>query len=259
LQTRAFDEMAATYDTAFTETAVGRALRDVVWSRFDALFGPSERILELGCGTGEDAVRLASTGRSVVATDASPRMIQIAGHKSASHGLTSRIELHCAPMEQLGSLNGGERFDGVLSNFGAINCVRDLPGLIADIAQRLRPGAGLLWVLMGRHVPWEWAWYLARGQWRRAWRRLGADGTEWRGMTIRYPTPGALKSLLEPQFSVQRIAPLGAILPPSYASSGLQRSPRILGTLVRAERLAQRSSLLARLSDHYIIEARRAA
>jgi len=68
-------------------------------------------------------------------------------------------------MEDIGSFADGDVFDGVLSNFGAVNCVQNLQALVADVAHRLAPGAPLLWVVMGRHAPWEWVWYLMRGQW----------------------------------------------------------------------------------------------
>ena len=62
--------MADRYDADYTHSAVGGALSSIVWSRLADVFRPTQRILELGCGTGEDAVRLASTGVRVVATDA---------------------------------------------------------------------------------------------------------------------------------------------------------------------------------------------
>ena len=65
----AFDELASTYDATFTDTIVGKALRETVWARLEQTFRSSRRVLELGCGTGEDAVRLASSGIRVVATD----------------------------------------------------------------------------------------------------------------------------------------------------------------------------------------------
>ena len=64
-----------------------------------------------------------------------------------------------------------------------------------------------------------------RGQWRKAWRRLRPGGSEWRGMTISYPTPAQMRSLLLPYFAVTRLAPLGVALPPSYAAAWLDRSP----------------------------------
>jgi hypothetical protein len=144
---------------------------------------------------------------------------------------------------------------GVLSNFGAVNCVRDLRTLVADVAERLGPGAPLLWVVMGRHAPWEWFWYLMRGQWRNAWRRLRPGGVKWRGMTISYPTPAQMRALLRPYFTITRLAPLGVALPPGYAAAWLDRSPFAVTVLTRLERWAQRSSMLASWSDHFIVEA----
>src|SRR5262249_41518479 len=151
LRACAFDEMASTYDEAFTDTVVGRALRGIVWSRFEPVFRASRRILELGCGTGEDAVRLARNGVSVVATDASSQMSQVARRKALDTACAGQIEFRCLPMEEIGSLPEVEPFDGVLSNFGAVNCVQNLEALIGEVAGRLAPGAPLLWVVMGRY------------------------------------------------------------------------------------------------------------
>jgi SAM-dependent methyltransferase len=251
----AFDEMAGTYDATFTDTTVGRALRGIVWLRLEQVFRPSQRILELGCGTGEDAVRLASSGIRVVATDPSGGMIQIARRKAINGNCQERIEFRCLPMEDIGSFADGEVFDGVLSNFGAVNCAQNLQALVAAVAARLAPGAPLLWVVMGRNAPWEWVWYLMRGQWRKAWRRLSPGGVEWRGLTLSYPTPAEIRSLLRPHFTVTRLAPLGVALPPSYAAAWLDRSPVAASVLTRLEGWAQRFSLLASWSDHFIVEA----
>ncbi len=252
----AFDQLASTYDATFTDTAIGRTLRDIVWTRLRATFGPTQRVLELGCGTGEDAVCLAGLGARVVATDPSPAMIEVARRKAEARSCTGRIEFHCLPMENLASLADGP-FDGVLSNFGAVNCAQDLPCLVRQVAGQLVPGGSLVWVVMGRYAPWEWAWYSLRGQWRKAWRRLNRNGVEWRGLTLSYPSPGRMSALLRPYFAVKRLAPLGIALPPSYAASWLNRWPRIASVLTRLEWSAQRSRALAWWSDHYIIEATR--
>jgi SAM-dependent methyltransferase len=248
--------MARTYDQSFTDTGVGRVLREIVWSRFEP-FSASRHILELGCGTGEDAVRLASGGARVVATDASAVMIQVARSKALDGPYAERIQFRCLAMEEIRSLPAGEVFDGVLSNFGAVNCVADLAALAADVAGRLASGAPLLWVVMGRYAPWEWLWYLVRGDWTKAGRRLRRGGCSWRGLTIRYPTPAQVKLLLRPYFKVTRVAPLGVLLPPSYAAAWLDRSPVALRFLSRLEKWAQPASPLASLSDHFIVEATR--
>lgn len=259
MSTAAFDPLARQYDTDFTETAVGRALREMVWSRVADRFGASRRILELGCGTGVDALHLARMGIKVTAIDASAGMIEVAREKIsrlAGPGIEP-VEFHRVPMEGIASCLQARSFDGVFSNFGAINCLSDLPSMAASLAGLLTPGAPLIWVIMGRRVPWEWLWYLARGDTRKALRRFQKNGVEWRGLRIFYPTPAEAIAAIEPYFAVRRVSPLGFVLPPSYAAAWLNRSPRALAVLRRLELLAQRSTALAAWSDHYILEANR--
>jgi SAM-dependent methyltransferase len=159
-------------------------------------------------------------------------------------------------MQRLGMAFAGETFDAVFSNFGAVNCVPDLERCVADVAALLRPGAPLVFVVMGRHVPWEWAWFLARGAWRKAFRR-SRGGALWRSLSIAYPTPTELERLTAPHFARVACRPLGVVLPPTYAGGWLERSPRMLAALAALEHVLQRCQPLAALADHYIFEARR--
>ena len=254
-----FDELAPGYDAAFSATALGTHLRAMVWQRLDVAFAGHSRVLEIGCGTGEDAIHLARRGLEVLATDESARMLRVAADKAEAAGCANRIRFRRVPMERLGAQLRGETFDGVFSNFGAINCAHGLDAVVADVAALLEPGAPLVWVVMGRHVPWEWAWFLARGDARKAFRRSRRGGTPWRGLNISYPTPGELERALRPHFAPETRRALGVVLPPTYASGWLERSPRALSALVRLERALQRWRPLAAFADHYIFEARRLA
>ena len=129
----------------------------MIWERCVARFAGRERILELGCGTGEDAILLARRGHRVLAIDASAEMIRRARLKAIAAGCAERIDFRVLNMESLDELRAEPRFDGVFSNFGAVNCVADLARLARQLAALLAPGAPLLLVVMGRHVPWEWA------------------------------------------------------------------------------------------------------
>jgi SAM-dependent methyltransferase len=253
----AFDDLASAYDATFTASGLGRCLRALAWEHLDVALAGASRILEIGCGTGEDAVHLALRGADVLATDPSPSMLRVAAEKAKHMGCAQRIELRCVPMERLGTELAGERFDGVWSNFGAINCVSRLDAAIVELAALVVPGAPLAWVVMGRHVPWEWAWFLAGGNRQKAFRRHRDSGAVWRGARIVYPTPAELERTVAPYFAMTRRAPLGFVLPPSYASAWLERRPRLLAALARVERAAQRCQPLAAFADHYIFEARR--
>lgn len=256
----AFDALAPSYDASFTETRLGTLLRESVWRRLDARFDPGDRVLELACGTGEDAVHLASRGVRVTATDASPVMVEAAHRKAAAAGLDGSIEVHHLPAEELaaGDVLSGP-FDGAFSDFGGLNCVADLEPVARGLARRLRPGAPVLLCVMGPVVPWEWAWYLGHGDLRRAFRRLRPGGVSWRGLTVRYPSIRALQRAFAPGFRTLRVGAVGALLPPTYAEEWTRRHPRLLANLARWERRLEQMPPLPWLADHYLIELERRA
>ena len=84
-------------------------------------FVPETSVLDLGCGTGEDAQQLGRAGVRVRAIDASPEMVRIARHRG--------VDAEVGNIEELEHLDG--TFDGVISDFGALNCVEDLAAVAA--------------------------------------------------------------------------------------------------------------------------------
>src|ERR1700722_18276217 len=134
----AFDALAEGYDGHFTRTRIGTAMRAAVWARCAARFRPGFRILEMNCGTGEDARWLANQGMQVLATDISPRMIEVSRRKLATLPENQAVQFQPLAWEQLGNLDA-DPFDGMLSNFGGLNCVADLQGAGVDLAGKLRP------------------------------------------------------------------------------------------------------------------------
>src|ERR1700734_944247 len=159
----AFDAIASDYDSRFTATTIGAAMRRAVWARCAVRFAPGSRVLEMNCGTGEDALWLARRGVNVLATDVSLAMLQIAENKLASLPRKGSAQFHRLAWEELDAFGEGP-FDGVLSNFGGLNCVRDLRACARTLAAKLRPGAAAILCIMGPAVPWEWIWFLARGK-----------------------------------------------------------------------------------------------
>jgi len=65
----AFDSVAADYDGPRGNNALIQDMRAEMWRWLDRAFVPGYRLLDLGCGTGLDAVRMAHRGHRVVATD----------------------------------------------------------------------------------------------------------------------------------------------------------------------------------------------
>jgi SAM-dependent methyltransferase len=242
-----FDALAADYDRRFTATPLGTLLRERVQSRLDARFAPGDRVLELACGTGEDAVHLGRRGIRVLATDASAAMVEKARSKALSAGLETIVETRRLAIEDLSTLTGP--FDGAFSNFGGLNCVANPAAVAAVLAGLLRPGAPLLLCVMGPLVPWEWAGF--------RFRRLRRGGVEWRGITVRYPSPGALRRAFAPAFRPLRLSAVNALLPPTEREAWAGRHPRLLAGLARWERRLEAVPPFPWLADHYLLELAR--
>ena len=97
--------------------------------RTRALLGPKGRVLELGCGTGTTALRLAGAVQSYLATDISAAMIAIAGAKRPA-GPIPPVVFRTATAEALAPEDGP--FDAVLG-FNYLHLVRDLRGTLRSI------------------------------------------------------------------------------------------------------------------------------
>jgi SAM-dependent methyltransferase len=251
----AFAALASEYDDVFTNTALGRALRLRVWQVLDNVVASGDRLLELSCGTGEDAVHLAERGVHVLATDASDAMVAAARAKAESRGAADHVVARQWAIEDVGSIDG-QPFDAVLSNFGGVNCVADLDATMRRLADVVRPGGVVVLVVMGRFVPWEWAWFVARGEYSKAARRLRGRA-HWRGMSIRYPTPRSLVRSAAAGFVCERVLPIGIALPPPYASDWIGRRPALLHRLGRVENVLARVPGSAWFGDHYLVQLRR--
>lgn len=263
----AFDGAAAGYDDAFTRRRLGRWLRAAVWEQL-AAFQPGETVLDLGCGTGEDAVWLARRGVRVVATDAAPAMLAVARQKAVAAGVADRVAF--TPLDLAAPLSPSpdallpghwplatDHFVGVYSNFGALNCLADRRPLAAALAGWLRPGGRLVLVVMGPCCPWEVVWHLARGEvgtatrrWRGGGRaRVGGGATT----PVWYPSPRRLRAEFAPAFRARRMVGLGALLPPTHLGHLVERWPGFSGWLAGLERRLGHRFPLTWLNDHYLV------
>jgi SAM-dependent methyltransferase len=257
-----FDSIAEDYDAIFTDSLIGRAQRDVVWNVLRRTFGAGERVLELNCGTGEDALFLSRMGVSVHACDASARMIEVAARRIAKAAPDVAVHVELRPTEQIGTLRAYRAFDGVLSNFSGLNCVPDLSRVAQQLASLVRSRGQLVLCFSSRYCLWETAWYMAHGQLRRATRR-------WRGhtsaalgvgaMEVWYPTMTEIVRTFRPWFTFRRCQAVGLTVPPSYVEHLAQSHPRLLQGLQLLDRMLSTCRGLRVLGDHILLVLERTA
>ncbi|MGI9477164.1 MAG: class I SAM-dependent methyltransferase [Hyphomicrobiaceae bacterium] len=96
----------------------------------------TDRVLEIGCGTGSTALLLAPGVEHIVASDISTRMIEIASRKAADQGV-SNVTFTAADLFD-SALDQGP-YDAVLA-FNLLHLVEDAPGAIRHIHGLLKPG-----------------------------------------------------------------------------------------------------------------------
>jgi len=96
---------------------------------------PQMRVLEMGCGTGTTALRLAPHVKAFVGTDQSSEMIRIARDKAADEH--SNLEFRVLGAAESAQLEEG--FD-VVMGFNLFHLVPDADAVLADIFKMLKPG-----------------------------------------------------------------------------------------------------------------------
>lgn len=256
----AFDRVANIYDDIFTHSVIGQAQRQQVWQRLLQAFAQGERILELNCGTGEDARFLAQRGRRIVACDASSKMIEVATTRTQQIAKDADTKFLQIANEDLDALSDQGPFDGAYSNFSGLNCVADLEPVARNLALLVRPGGRVLLCLWSRVCVWELLWYLFRGQGSKALRRLLGKATARIGgftIAVYYPTVRDVKRTFSPWFSLERHSAIGLFVPPSFVEEWAGKHEATLGHLVQMDSLLARWPVLRDLGDHVLLEFRR--
>jgi SAM-dependent methyltransferase len=254
----AFDSVAADYDGPRGNNALIQRMRETMWRELERHFDRSARLIDLGCGTGIDAAHLAHSGRTVVATDWSPAMVERTRQRASDAGLAERIDARCIGAHELQRLDGV--FDGAYSNFGPLNCVPDLRGMSAQCARLLCPGGRLVFSVIGRICPWEYFYY----RWRRPERARirfarGAVAVGMNRQTIwtRYFLPREFHQEFASEFELVSYRALSLFMPPPYLVAWYERHPRLLEMLGRIDDLAGGMPGLRNAGDHFLIVMKR--
>ena len=253
-----FDAVADQYDEEFTDRRLGRMLRARVQSRLADAFASGSHVLELGCGTGEDAVWLAKRGVRVTGFDASDGMIARARAKADRTGTSDRVTLRRVDLEDLPDdlgLSEGS-FDGAFSNFGVINCLSDPGELAGTVSRWVRPGGRLVLVVMGPLCPWEVLGYALRGRFRDAFRRAACPRTMTfrggRSLPVWYHSASHVRRAVAPWFRHLDTVGIGVLLPPTDFSALVDRWPSVFESIAAADDRVAGTPPGAWFNDHHL-------
>jgi SAM-dependent methyltransferase len=220
-------------------------------------------VLEIGCGTGLDTTFLATRGVRVLACDPAEGMVSCTIRRLAQHGLSERTAVLTCGLDDLvpylDARHDEPDFDGIVSNFGALNCVRDLSSLGALVARHVRPGGTLIFGLMGRSCAWEMMYFVMTMRPALAGRRRAASPVPVDVGGVSVPTfyhrVSDIDHAVGPQVTLASISGIGVLIPPPYLESRWQRVPAFARrTFATADRLLAPWPPFNRLGDHTLLE-----
>jgi SAM-dependent methyltransferase len=180
-----------------------------------------DRALDLGCGGGHVAYRLAAHAKAVTACDLSPEMLAAVRETAAQRGLDN-VAVELAPAERLPFETAV--FDFVASRFSAHHW-RDLEAGLAEARRVARPGAAAVFIdavspgrpLLDTHLQ---AIELLRdpshvrdytiGEWASAVERAGFDVTAVKRLRLRMDFASWTARMLTPQLQADAVRALQA-------------------------------------------------
>jgi len=253
----AFDSVAADYDGPRGNNTLIQDMRHEMWRWIDTTFSAPSRLIDLGCGTGLDAVRLARLGHHVTATDWSPNMVGRTIDRARVEGVSSQVQAMTVGAHELGRLSGDGSYDGAYSNLGPLNCVPELADVSAGCARLLKPGGALVFTVIGRVCPWELFHYAWRRRWKRMTVRFASNVTsvEMNKRTIwtRYYTPREFYRAFERDFILTHYRGLCVFAPPPYLTWVRDKHPGLYDGLWRMDRRAAGWPLLRSMGDHFLM------
>jgi ubiquinone/menaquinone biosynthesis C-methylase UbiE len=253
----AFDSVAADYDGPRGNNALIQDMRSEMWRWLDLTFAPGSRLLDIGCGTGLDAIRMAQRGHHVTASDWSPQMVRRTSDRAERERLTDRVRAIALGAHELHRLNPPEIYDGAYSNFGPLNCVPDLDNVSRECGRLIKPGGALVFTVIGRICPWEIAHYLRRLQWARVRVRFARGlvpvGMNKHTIWTRYYGPREFYRAFAGHFTLEHHRGLGVFAPPPYLTSIRAKHSGLYQRLWRLDRRVSGWPVLRGMGDHFLI------
>jgi S-adenosylmethionine-dependent methyltransferase len=216
---------------AYLETPEGRLRSDLAFANLrdficvpEASNKDSLHALDVGCGTGEIAVRLTKLGMHVTLLDFSPAMLNIAKRTAQEAAIADQVVIQTGDATQLTSLFPAASFDLILCH-NVLEYLDDPAAVLCGAARLLRDSSSILSVLARNRAGEVLKAAINEGDLAAAEQNLSAEwGQEsLYGSRVRLFTPDGLTALLKAA-SLAVIAERGVRVLADYLPSRISRT-----------------------------------
>jgi ubiquinone/menaquinone biosynthesis C-methylase UbiE len=256
----AFDKQSEIFDSIYGKNVIIEYKRQRVREHILSYAKSEGFMLELNCGTGEDALFFAKKGFKVHATDISSGMLNIFQKKIETTSPVN-ISLEECSFTELESLKERGPFDYVYSNFGGLNCTRELGKVLSSLHSLVKPGGTVTLVIISKFCFWE-TLLLFKGKFKMAFRRFFSGKgrkAHLEGVFFKcwYYSPAFVRKQLEENFELLSIEALCTIVPPSYFDNFAHKRPALFSYLKAKENKLKAKWPWKLMGDYFIISLKR--
>ncbi len=255
--TNDFDIASQQYDTVFTYSKIGKAQRSRVYAFMNPIVKQAKKlaILELNCGTGEDAIYFSKFGHKVAASDLSEGMIAMAKAKEEAKNIVFSVQ----DINTISEASFNNKFDLIFSNFGGLNCLSSsqLQTFFKTASSLLLPEGKIIMIIMPKGCLWEQLYFYLKGDFKKAKRRNTNQSipVNVHGVYVDtwYYNPEDIVSLSKKYFTLTNVKPIGLAIPPSYFGNSILAKQPLLSIFKMVDRFLT-GRFWGKYADHLLLE-----
>lgn len=218
-----------------------------------------KKCLEIGCGTGYDAIWFLQNNWNIFCTDISPKMCQITSNRIHQYYGTSQKKFQIFPwstqelIPQI--LRIDQRFNLIYSALGALNCEPNLNQFLYESANLLYDDGLIIVSLMNPYSIWNNIRQLLKlksGIYRQRTHSLSLGKLK---VSAWFYSLSELKSLFSIAYNVELISSFPIILPAPYIFPRVRKS-KFLNMIAKIEPILGKT-ILSNFGDHIVVVAKK--
>lgn len=220
----AFDSASEEYDFTISHNYINTWIRRRSIRELLNFTKPENTLLEVGSGTGAEAIEICRHVSKIIATDISEKMIEILAKKIEARRLSSRImplRVRAADIAKAGELADSGRVEVAYSFNGALNCEPELDKFVDGLSSILVPGGYFVCSIRNSFCLGEALSHAAVMQFEKMTPRkkqpvmVSVGGSD---IPSFYYQPASFSDYFLAKFKPKKLIGLPAFLPPAYLS-----------------------------------------
>ncbi len=255
----AFDSASDEYDFTIRQNFINVWIRNKSVNELLSISKPEDILLEIGCGTGVEAIQISKYVQGIVATDISGKMLSILNQKITARKLEGRIKPVQIAASEIASAkeflpNGEARL--AYSFNGALNCELKIAEFPGELSKVMEPGGLFLCSIRNTFCLSEAITHAAVLQLdRMAPRKRQPVMVSVGGIDIPsyYYSPSHFEEIFGPFFNLRKMIALPGLMPPAYLSNIYVRIRKGLFFLESAERALANHYPVNRVGDQTLM------